>query len=208
MQDTDKPRKLLSFRRVAALLLLALLAGLWMGGGSVQKQATLDALYDDFTICREAENHPVIARLIATDDTVQAAEEFAADYRNLQGSNVFTAPVYLWQVKQSHSRLTASLGATSAPGETTPAAGVRITAFKDDSSGRRRGLRTGDVILRYDGKPVESPEQLRSRIATAQHFSLTDFSRDETTIAIRRDGDEQQVRVPFGGLGIYCEPED
>jgi serine protease Do len=43
--------------------------------------------------------------------------------------------------------------------------GVLVSDVLDDSPARRAGFERGDVIVEYDGKPVENPTQLRNMVA-------------------------------------------
>lgn len=66
--------------------------------------------------------------------------------------------------------------------------GALVLNVSDGSPGQRAGLRTGDVIVSFDGKPVTSAEQFSAR--------LRDVSPGDTvTIGIDRDGGNRQIRV-------------
>ncbi|HEX8706804.1 MAG TPA: PDZ domain-containing protein [Pyrinomonadaceae bacterium] len=69
--------------------------------------------------------------------------------------------------------------------------GVGISRVTQGSPAERAGLKTGDVILQYDGEPVTSVRKL---------FRLIGESAPEHTarLTIRRGGSEQQVSVKLG----------
>ena len=46
--------------------------------------------------------------------------------------------------------------------------GLVVTGFEKPSPARAAGLKTGDVIIRADGKKVHTAQALRSRIGTEQ----------------------------------------
>jgi Do/DeqQ family serine protease len=69
--------------------------------------------------------------------------------------------------------------------------GVLIRDIEPDSPAQRAGLRKGDVILAFNGVPVNDGNGLRNQIAGTQPGT-------EVTLTIFRDGSEQQVRVTLG----------
>ncbi|MCA9193685.1 MAG: trypsin-like peptidase domain-containing protein [Planctomycetales bacterium] len=48
-----------------------------------------------------------------------------------------------------------------------PAEGVRVSDFPNDSPARRAGIRIGDIIVRFDGQPVHTDDELLRFIAEA-----------------------------------------
>lgn len=71
--------------------------------------------------------------------------------------------------------------------------GLVITGVEDDSPADRAGLREEDVILSYDGKPVEKLDDL---------IQLVRGTKPGTEVRLRifRDGEEKEVHVTIGRL--------
>ena len=59
----------------------------------------------------------------------------------------------------SAAKLQSELGATFE--DTEEGTGVRVTKVKDKSDAAKKGLKTGDLILKFNGKEIESAEGLR-----------------------------------------------
>lgn len=76
------------------------------------------------------------------------------------------------------------LGVTQGPG-------VVVYNVQRGSAADRAGLRRGDVITALNGNAVSEPNSFRNQIASTPPGS-------EVTLNIRRDGQEQQVRVRLG----------
>ncbi len=79
------------------------------------------------------------------------------------------------------------------------ARGVGITQVVKDSPAEKAGLRTGDVILRFDNENVTSARKLTrlvSEVAPDQNVRLT----------ISRGGSEQQVTVTVGKRSGFATP--
>jgi serine protease Do len=71
--------------------------------------------------------------------------------------------------------------------------GALISGLKSDAPAARAGLKNGDVILKVNGQPVESANQLRLRISqTAPGTSVK--------LEISREGKTQDVNVTLGEL--------
>ena len=76
--------------------------------------------------------------------------------------------------------------------------GALVAAVNDDSPASRAGLRPGDVIVRFDGKPVEGPRTLPPLVAgTAVGKAVT--------VELLRDGATQSVQVTVGNLADMRE---
>lgn len=66
-----------------------------------------------------------------------------------------------------------------------PGIGVLVSSVETGSVGERSGLRAGDVIVRVDGRSVDSPGEFRRRVV-----------RDETvTLSIARDGSDLELTL-------------
>ena len=73
-------------------------------------------------------------------------------------------------------------------------AGILVAQVNDDSPAARAGLKQGDIIVAYQGKPVTSVGDFRNRI------SLTAPNSREQ-ISIIRDGKRKNLTVMIGKLG-------
>ena len=71
--------------------------------------------------------------------------------------------------------------------------GVLITDVVPDSPAEDSGLQQSDVILRFDGRRMESPRQLRLAVGSSMPGA-------EKTLEILRDGEEIEVKVELGVL--------
>lgn len=80
-----------------------------------------------------------------------------------------------------------------------PPGGVRIVRVMPDSPAERAGLKPGDVILRFDGKPVEDGRQLRRLVS----LSPVDARR---ALEIVRDGARKGLEARIGQMTPSPEP--
>jgi serine protease Do len=71
--------------------------------------------------------------------------------------------------------------------------GALVASVSEDSPAARAGLKEGDVIVSFDGKPVEGPRVLPSIVAN------TPIGRG-VPVGIVRDGSRQTVTVTVGNL--------
>ena len=70
--------------------------------------------------------------------------------------------------------------------------GAYITAISPGSAAQQAGLQQGDVITKFDGKTVKTPNGLRAWIGVAETDSVHSLSY------IRKDGIEHKVQVKVG----------
>lgn len=77
--------------------------------------------------------------------------------------------------------------------------GVRIVRVSDGSPADQAGLRSNDIILRYDDQRIFSPQQL------AKLVSLDEPGRD-VELAIIRAGKSKEVSVTLGEQGDAASP--
>ena len=72
--------------------------------------------------------------------------------------------------------------------------GALVASIDEDGPAKAAGVKAGDVILSFDGKPVESAGQLPALVAAAKPGSTVDVS-------IWRDHGRRQLRMKVGELG-------
>lgn len=77
------------------------------------------------------------------------------------------------------------------------ASGAIVADAQEDSPAKKAGIKSGDTILKVDGKTVEGPRELAKMIAEYAPDTKVD-------ITIWRDGQEKDVSVTLGRL---AEPE-
>lgn len=77
--------------------------------------------------------------------------------------------------------------------------GLVVEAVGADSAAAQAGLRVGDHLLRYDGKPLLSP-------AALQAGEENTFGKESVALAIVRKGAPLSLPVPPGSLGIEVRP--
>jgi Do/DeqQ family serine protease len=71
--------------------------------------------------------------------------------------------------------------------------GVIVGSVQRGSAAEKAGLRQGDVITAFNGTAVNEPNELRNLVASTQPGT-------EVTLAILRDGREQEVKLAVGEL--------
>ncbi|MGR9105802.1 MAG: DegQ family serine endoprotease [Gammaproteobacteria bacterium] len=71
--------------------------------------------------------------------------------------------------------------------------GILVAQVTEGSPAEKAGLRQGDIILAYHGKPVSDVGGFRNQVALTEPGS-------EEELTIRRDGEEQTVTVAIGKL--------
>jgi len=69
--------------------------------------------------------------------------------------------------------------------------GAAITGVDQDGPACRAGLKNGDVVVAFNGKPVEGPEQLASLIHTST-------AGKTISMTVLRDGQSRDVKVTLG----------
>jgi serine protease Do len=79
--------------------------------------------------------------------------------------------------------------------------GALVNEVLDDSPAKKAGLERGDVIVEYDGKPVENPTQLRNAVAqtVAGKKVVVKFIRDKKPRTVEAAIVEQPKNMAQGG---------
>jgi hypothetical protein len=85
----------------------------------------------------------------------------------------------------------ATLGVVPGPVAGDGAAGVRISILSADSPAAKAGLLVEDIILAWNGEPVENISALQQRIRAGS-------PGDEVTLTIRRGDEQFDVKVTLG----------
>jgi len=78
--------------------------------------------------------------------------------------------------------------------------GLVVEEAVTDSAAAKAGLKVGDRVLSYDGKPLPSP-------AALQAAEENTFSNQEVALRVRRGEETLTLTAPLGKLGIQVRPE-
>ncbi len=73
------------------------------------------------------------------------------------------------------------------------ARGVIVAEVQPDSAADQAGLRQGDIIIAFNGEPVNETNELRNRVAASGPGA-------DVTLTVLRDGSEQQLKATLGEL--------
>lgn len=93
--------------------------------------------------------------------------------------------------------------------------GLMVVGFSEDSPAKESGLHRGDLIIKVDGEPVETPASLRSMLQEKQQVTLTALRQQrEQSFLVRpknADGFYQigaNVKAEMAGIGTitYYDP--
>jgi serine protease Do len=79
--------------------------------------------------------------------------------------------------------------------ELTSARGVIVNGVEPGSPAERAGLKQGDVIIAFNGRPVEDSNSLRNQIASTQPGT-------DVTLTVRRGSIEQQIQAQLAELSV------
>ncbi len=71
--------------------------------------------------------------------------------------------------------------------------GALVSSVADSSPAQRAGLKPGDVIVRFDGKPVDSPRALPTLVANTEVGKTIELS-------VIRDGSARPLKVTVGNM--------
>ena len=75
----------------------------------------------------------------------------------------------------------------------TDSKGALVASVQDGSPAERAGVKPGDVIVRYDGKPVDSPRALPGLVANTEIGKAVELS-------VLRDGGVRALKVTVGNM--------
>jgi serine protease Do len=89
-------------------------------------------------------------------------------------------------IQQVTSDLATSLGLKEARG-------VLVNSVTAGGPADKAGVKTGDVILQFNGKDVNDSNELRNQVAGTAPGT-------DVTLTIQRNGNQQQIKVPLGTL--------
>jgi C-terminal processing protease CtpA/Prc len=78
-----------------------------------------------------------------------------------------------------------------------PATGCLVTATSPDGNAEAAGIRAGDVIVAYNGRPVPTYEEL-----VKERETVAASGAEAVPIVVVRDGREQTMQVKSGRLGL------
>ena len=79
--------------------------------------------------------------------------------------------------------------------------GVLVTSVLPDGPAGKAGLKAGDLILKFDGRPVQDGDDLQSAVRKAEPGR-------EVAVTVERDGRSLELKVtPAGERGHEREPE-
>ena len=73
--------------------------------------------------------------------------------------------------------------------------GVLITEVDEKGPGKDAGLKSGDVILEFDGKPVKAPKNIVEMVAAREVGETVIFK-------VSRDGKEKEIKVVLAPWGV------
>jgi serine protease Do len=73
--------------------------------------------------------------------------------------------------------------------------GVLVTSVDRDGPAARAGLKAGDVILKFDGKPVESGDGLRDQVRRAE-------AGKDVAVTVQRDGRALDLKVQLANPDV------
>ena len=86
------------------------------------------------------------------------------------------------------------------PDAMVPAPIVRISSVAADSNAAKAGLKRGDYLARYDGRRVDSMEDLRAALQAAEAAG-----RETVMVVIYRGTEAIEVEMPTGRMGVNIE---
>ncbi len=78
--------------------------------------------------------------------------------------------------------------------------GLVVESVAPDSPAAKAGVKVGDRLLTYDGKPLPSPAALEA-------VEQNTFGKQEVALRLQRGNETLTLTVPLGGLGIQVRPE-
>jgi hypothetical protein len=84
-----------------------------------------------------------------------------------------------------------------APGDTMPAPTLHVTGVAGKSNAAKAGVRKGDYLAAYDGKPVSSADDLRAAIQAAAAAG-----KEKITVVVYRGPQRLELEIGPGRMGV------
>lgn len=198
----DKKTKIVYVDRKRGIGLGAVLVLLlvWGGGGQWARSNLLARFGDTYLVSKLAAEHPIIARLVAPQPAVDAADRFKRAYEDLDNSNVLSAPFYLVPLLSANKELNEALGGATTPDAATKPEPVPAQTVQPRWEGSKpaginfdpvAGLR-GDKL--YGWEPVDWVELYRIDVSIA----AADFAGNDDHDGL--GGGAPDLSLSIGGL--------
>lgn len=106
-----------------------------------------------------------------------------------------------WSLVTGHSSVCGSAAPRrSLNHRTTQPPYIVVESVTPDSPAAKAGVKVGDRLLTYDGKPLPSPAALQ---AAQQNI----FGKKEVALRLQRGSETLTLTVPLGTLGIMVRPD-
>jgi S1-C subfamily serine protease len=86
------------------------------------------------------------------------------------------------------------------PGAMVPAPILRIANVQAGSNAAKAGILRGDYLVRYDGKRIDSAEDLGAAKKAAE-----EAGKERVKVVLYRGSEEIEVEIPTGQLGVRLE---
>lgn len=83
------------------------------------------------------------------------------------------------------------------PTDTMPAPALRVTGVADKSNAAKAGVKAGDYLAAYDGKPVNSLADLRAALAAAAQPG-----REKVPVVVYRGTERRELELAPGRMGV------
>lgn len=206
-ESTESRTRIVKHRLpLAAVALVALFAAVWCFAGFSIRNRYLADNRESYEIAKQARVHPIIARLVAPESAVRAAERFSLAYEGLQDANMLSALLYCLEFRSAARDFNAAVNGADEPTPApTPApaapdvtgSGVQVVTVTPSSAAAIAGVQVGDQIIAYDGKPVSSTDELKARINSALVVPM-----GPVPLLIVRNGQQFRLSIQRGTMGI------
>jgi hypothetical protein len=84
-----------------------------------------------------------------------------------------------------------------APGDTMPAPTLQVTGVQGKSNAARAGVKRGDYLAEYDGKPIRSVDDLRAAIQAA-----AEAGKEKIAVVVYRGPTRLELELGPGKMGV------